>query len=291
MTVELFSEDERPGFSAWLRDCPCHTAALYYDAIPLRFPEFTWPHSVARHPGYMKLLAQFDRVMAISRASARELGDYWKWIGVHAASPRAIVLGADGWNRPRTTTVSNSSHHTDVVMIGILEPRKNQIAVLESAERLWAEGINFRLSLVGRVNPHFGRSIVARVRELRRAGQSVTHAPKMSDDELVALVSTARFLIMPSLAEGCGLPVLESLWAGVPVLATDIPPIRENADEGGCVLVPPSDEGRLTATMRELLHDDQRIADLKQEATTRPLPTWNETVHELIVHLELPAGA
>lgn len=286
LTVELFSEEERPGFSAWLHRCPCRAAALYYDAIPLRYPEFTWPHSVARHPGYMKLLARFDRVMAISRASAEELRDYWRWAGAIAPEPRAIVLGADGWNRPRTTTVSPSDGRTDVVTIGILEPRKDQMAILDVAEQLWENDVALRLTLVGRINPHFGRPIAARVRQLRRAGRPVVHVPSMGDDELGSLMEKARFLVMPSIIEGCGLPVLEALWAGVPVLCSDIPPIRENAEGGGCCMVPPGDRAALTEAMQELLRDDQRIAALKQEATTRPLPTWDETVRELLENLK-----
>jgi hypothetical protein len=51
LTPELFSEAERPGFSAFLERRPCRLAALYHDAIPLRRPDITWPASVARHPG------------------------------------------------------------------------------------------------------------------------------------------------------------------------------------------------------------------------------------------------
>ena len=65
-TGELFSEEERPGFSDFLAARPCRLAAIFHDAIPLKHPHITWPQSVARHPGYMKLLARFDRVWAVS---------------------------------------------------------------------------------------------------------------------------------------------------------------------------------------------------------------------------------
>jgi hypothetical protein len=69
----LFSEEERPGFTAWLEARPCRAAAIFHDAIPLKLPQITWPRSVARHPGYLKLLAQFDRIWAVSAASREEL--------------------------------------------------------------------------------------------------------------------------------------------------------------------------------------------------------------------------
>src|SRR5690242_2423888 len=62
VTTELFSEEERPGIGTFLDAKTCRTAAIFADAIPLKLPHITWPQSVARHPGYMKLLARFDRV-------------------------------------------------------------------------------------------------------------------------------------------------------------------------------------------------------------------------------------
>ncbi|MFM7751399.1 MAG: hypothetical protein ACKPB0_13400, partial [Opitutaceae bacterium] len=51
ITAELFSEEERPGLGEFLTTKGCRTAAIFHDAIPLRFPQTTWPKSVARHPG------------------------------------------------------------------------------------------------------------------------------------------------------------------------------------------------------------------------------------------------
>ena len=69
LTPELFSEHERPGFTAFLDARPCRVAAIYHDAIPIKLPAITWPKSVERHPSYMKLLARFDRIWAVSAAS------------------------------------------------------------------------------------------------------------------------------------------------------------------------------------------------------------------------------
>src|SRR5688572_2243033 len=71
LTPELFSEEERPGFSELLETRPCRIAAIFHDAIPLQHPHITWPQSVARHPSYLTLLARFDLVWAVSEASRR----------------------------------------------------------------------------------------------------------------------------------------------------------------------------------------------------------------------------
>src|SRR4051812_1743793 len=82
VTTELFSEEERPGFSVFVESGVCRTVALFHDAIPLKHPHITWPQSVARHPAYMKLLARFTRVWAVSQASADELQGFWHWAGI-----------------------------------------------------------------------------------------------------------------------------------------------------------------------------------------------------------------
>ncbi|MEO6873784.1 MAG: hypothetical protein ABI222_03070, partial [Opitutaceae bacterium] len=68
LTAEVFSEAERPGWGELLRSGRIRMAAVFHDAIPLKFPQITWPQSVARHPGYMKMLARFDHVWAVSEA-------------------------------------------------------------------------------------------------------------------------------------------------------------------------------------------------------------------------------
>jgi glycosyltransferase involved in cell wall biosynthesis len=285
VTPELISEEERPGLTAWLAARPCRAAAIFYDAIPLRFPEITWPHSVARHPLYLKLLAKFDRVIAISAASARELRGYWDWLGINAPDPAAITLGADAQERARGAYDPLRSRRRSVVMTGILEPRKNQAAVLEAAAALWDDGLDFSLTLVGRVNPHFGKPIAARVRELARSGRPVRHVPDMDDHAVNALLADARFAVLPSIAEGCGLPALESLWAGVPVLTSDVAAIVESSGGGGNVVVPAGDTATLTTAMDEMIADDALIDRLTAEACSRPLPTWANTAEMLLAAL------
>ena len=122
LTVELFSEAERPGLGDFLKNPPCKLAAVFHDAIPLRWPQITWPQSVQRHPEYMKLLAGFDRVFAISEASRRDLTGFWRWQGV---TPRAqvdlIELGADfdGGNRVQRDALIPAKGRASLLCVGI----------------------------------------------------------------------------------------------------------------------------------------------------------------------------
>src|SRR3954464_8696487 len=105
LTAELFSEAERPGLTAFLNARSCRFAAIFHDAIPLKYPHITWPQSVARHPGYVKLLSRFDRVWAVSETSRRDLIEFWRWQGVEKMPPvNVLALGADFNAQPRVTS-------------------------------------------------------------------------------------------------------------------------------------------------------------------------------------------
>lgn len=278
LTGELFSEAERPGISAFLHSRVGRTAAIFYDAIPLKLPHITWPQSVARHPHYLGLLAEFDRVLAISEASAAELRDFWRWQGrAPRATVTAFVLGADFNRRPRTTSVVRPEPvegPASLLCVGILEPRKNQIFLLDVCEALWGEGLRFDLHLVGRVNPHFGKPVAARAKALRQAGRPVTHHEGVDDAALLRLYAAARATVFPTIAEGCGLPVIESLWMGVPCVCSDLPVLRENADGGGCMPVAMNDAAAWAGALRRVLTNDAAWRALAAEAAARLLPTW-----------------
>ncbi|MEY4939222.1 MAG: hypothetical protein RIQ93_957 [Verrucomicrobiota bacterium] len=273
LTGEIFTPEERPGFDAFLQKRPCRIAGIFHDAIPLKHPRITWPHSVARHPAYMKMLARFDRVWADSEASRRELVDFWRWQGTESAPPvDVLALGADFNGAPRVSARSKVGR--GLLCLGILEPRKNQMFLLDVAEELWGEGVEFELHIVGRVNPHFGPPVVSRIKALRRRFPGLCFHEAAPDAVVARLYATTRASVFPTIAEGCGLPLLESLWMGVPCVCSDLPVLRENADGGGCVAVRLNDRTAWKAALLRVLRDDAWQAKLTAEATTRPLPTW-----------------
>jgi glycosyltransferase involved in cell wall biosynthesis len=276
LTPELFSEAERPGFTAFLEERPCRIAAIYHDAIPIKYPDITWPKSVVRHPGYMKLLARFDRVWAVSAASREELLGFWKWQGV-ASAPRVDVLplGSDWKDTPRQGAATGTATGLPrIVSLGILEPRKNQSVIIEACAALRREGTGMELHLVGRLNPHFGLPIAHQLAAEASEGERLYYHPKMEDAALFALMRSARATAFASIAEGCGLPLLESLWLGVPCLCSDIAPMLENARGGGCAVIAGNSVAAWTEGIRRILKDDAFHDRLAGEAASRVLPTW-----------------
>ncbi|HEY0945404.1 MAG TPA: glycosyltransferase [Opitutaceae bacterium] len=285
LTPELFSEAERPGLWNLLHAPPCRLAAIFHDAIPLKWPHITWPQSVARHAEYLKMLAEFDRVFAVSAESRRDLIGFWQWQGV---KPRAVVdvvaLGADFNATPRITARSDLSAlnaQPSLLCIGILEPRKNQAFLLDVCDALWRDGLGFDLHLVGRVNPHFGGPIATKIKALRKRWPGLHYHAAASDETVARLYAGASASVFPTIAEGCGLPLLESLWRGVPCVCSDLPVLRENADAGGCIAVPVNDAAGWMEALGRILTDRGSLARLTREAQTRALPTWAEAARAI----------
>jgi glycosyltransferase involved in cell wall biosynthesis len=282
LTSELFSEEERPGLTEFLAAHSRQTAAIFHDAIPLKHPHITWPQSVARHPSYLKLLAKFGRVWAVSAASRDELLGFWGWQGLAKMPPVEVLsLGADFNRSARSRRMDGARRAASLVSVGILEPRKNQMLLLNAAETLWSEGLVFELNIVGRVNPHFGAPILARIRALKKRFQGLCYHAAADDAAVATLYARARASVFPTIAEGCGLPLLESLWQGVPCLCSDLPVLRENAAAGGCWAVATNDLFAWTEALRHLLTDDLRVAQLELEVATRSLPIWAEAASQL----------
>lgn len=281
VTAELFSEEERPGFREFLQRTPARTLALFHDAIPLRWPEITWPQAVARHPSYMKDLADFDTVAAVSETSAAELAGYWAWLGIRRATPPSVNLGADILNQLRPDSRFESVAIKQLLQVGILEPRKNQELVLQACEALHATGEPFEVTLVGRVNPHFGRPLVRQIRDLKRKGVPIRHLAGADDKTLHSLYQKASLTLCPSIAEGFGLPVLEALWAGCPVLASDIPSHVESSGPG-VRLFRSGDRDDFTSALLQLLDRPESLNDMKRAARERELPRWSQTAHQLL---------
>jgi glycosyltransferase involved in cell wall biosynthesis len=284
LTVEMFSEAERPGFTAFVTNPPCRLAAMFHDAIPVKFPHITWPQSVQRHPEYMKLLAGFERTWAISETTRRDFTGFWRWQGV---TPRAqvevIELGADfdGGNRVQRDPLITKDRPS-LLCVGIVEPRKNQLFLLEVADALWRDGVDFELHVVGRVNPHFGRPVAARMQALQKREPRFRFHPAAGDRELGRLYANARAVAFPTIAEGCGLPLLEALWRGVPCVCSDLPVLRENADGGGCLVAGVNDPVDWQAKLRVVLTEAAESRRLQTEAMARPLPRWANTAQTLL---------
>ena len=255
--------------------------AVFHDAIALQYPELTPVKTVARFPAYLRELLAFDGVAAVSADSRTALLDYWKWLGVsHPPPVEPITLGMDP--RPATASGENSPAGVPTVLcVGSIEGRKNHLALLEACEALWARGESFSLHLVGLAQPQTAAAALERMNALRAAGRPLRYAGAVSDAAVSAAYAACSFTVYPSLMEGFGLPVIESVAHGKPCICASRGALGESAKGGGCLSVRRADAESLAAAIASLLHSPEMLARLAQEARARRLKSWADYAYEL----------
>ncbi|WP_435736719.1 glycosyltransferase [Cellulosimicrobium sp. PMB13] len=262
--------------------------AIGFDLIPLTTGETTAPGMPGAFAGAMTVLRHGARVAPISRAAAVE---YAGWRTMLAAAGHdgpaiePVPLPAEAPPSTESDLADASERFVVgtlplVLVVGSHEPRKNHRAVLHAAEVLWREGNEFSLTFIGG-NAWRSEDFTQRLRRLQEQGLPVESASRIPDRLLWAAYRLARFTVFPSLNEGYGLPVAESLAVGTPAVTSAFGSMAEIADGGGALLVDPRDDVSLRDGMRALLADDATLLRLRAEAAARPIRTWDEYAEDV----------
>jgi glycosyltransferase involved in cell wall biosynthesis len=161
-----------------------------------------------------------------------------------------------------------------LVCVGNRKPHKNLVVAVEALARLRVKWPELRLVLVGR---RFGdEDGVRRRAERLGVGERVIELCGVDDDGLKRLYATCEGLVIPSLYEGFGLPVLEAMACGAPVIASNRTALPEVVGDAG-LLVEPTDAGEVAAAVLRLRDDAALRARLREEGRERARHfTWDE---------------
>lgn len=177
-----------------------------------------------------------------------------------------------------------------LLCVGNRKPHKNLVAAVETLALLRGEAPELRLAVVGEV--YRGWDEV-----LRRAGElgvrdRVVEVEGASDEELRALYAGCEALLFPSLYEGFGLPALEAMAAGAPVVASDRSSLPEVMGDAG-LLADPEDPAAMAEAVRLLRRDPELRARLVRRGRERAASyTWERTARETAeVLLRVAGGA
>jgi glycosyltransferase involved in cell wall biosynthesis len=267
--------------------------AVFHDAIALQFPELTPPKTVARFPAYLVELLAFDGIAAVSDDSRAVLVDYWRWLGAKNPPPViTIPLGMDTQRISLAGEISPLALTSDgavVLCVGTIEGRKNHLALLEACETVWASGRKFSLHLIGLAQPQTAGAALARITALKAGGRALHYEGPVSDAALDAAYAACTFTVYPSLVEGFGLPVLESLAHGRPCICSGRRALGEAARGGGCVTLDRMDASSLANAISRLLESPAEIDSLAREARARRTRSWSDYTSDVRAWIqELP---
>lgn len=185
--------------------------------------------------------------------------------GVGAARVSSIPLGAPRWAAD-VRTARHGTRGEHFLFIGTLEPRKNVGVLLDGYATLLARRPDApRLVLAGRVT-EAGQAWAVRSAEGRLAGH-VTVTGYVSDEARRALYTEARAVVVPSLDEGFGLPALEAMACGVPVVVSPVGALPEVVGDAGLYAAP--DAPAAWADALDACLDDARADDLARRGLAR----------------------
>jgi len=157
-----------------------------------------------------------------------------------------------------------------VLAVGAHRPHKNYETLLKAMSLMPGD---VPLVIVGCLDPAFRSPVPSLVDSLGLADR-VRLVPAVGDDWLPALYRAASAFALPSLAEGFGLPALEAMAAGVPLVASDIPVLREVC-AGAAALVPPRDAAAWAAALTTALAGGHAVAErVRAGAAVAAAATW-----------------
>lgn len=253
----------------------------FHDTIPERFPDLIFPTARNFRLWQAKIwLAkmQATRVMTVSETSATDIS---AMLRVRRDRIDVVTEGAEAVFRPIPDLARRAAARAAygitagvplLVYVGGFNRHKNVLRLIEAMPAIVAACPDAHLAIVGRTT---GERFWDNIDELKagasrdaRTSERIVFTGEISDEEMAELLNAAQALVMPSLWEGFGLPALEAMSCGVPVLASDRGSLPEVVGDAG-LFFDPEDTSELAAQAVALLTTPGVQADLAAKALAR----------------------
>ena len=286
---EAFDQAKRWGWLKAVKSWPGNTVAIFHDNIPELYPDICFPHVVKRHPDYLAALKEFKQVLSVSQASRDDLE-----ITLGDACPACDVIGCGGdfyslpqWDKAqREKKLKTVGDSITALMVGIVEPRKNQSAALKAQRLLADKGIQLKLEVAGRLNAHFGPKILRDMNDQAAEGFHVKYLGSLDDRELAMAYQRADVVLFPSLAEGFGIPPFEALASGVPCVTSKIPGPSEFLPDGPFIWLDSTEADSIAAGLIRFLEDEDYRSSFVNRVQGLDFPKWSDVAQRVVASLD-----
>ncbi len=282
--IRSFEPDLFFSFYYLFHPVPIPAICMVHDLIPVRFPDYfalatTMFKMLMTRPQALRYILGYARqIVTVSEHSRQDL------IHVLGIPERQISLchpGVDPATPVRSELPPLDLPADYLLCVARPDPHKNFKGLIEAYAQLPTElKAKHALVLAGPSDERYSPGLERRVQELELADRVIFTGAIQSED-LSNLYAHARLFVFPSLYEGFGLPVLEAMVQGVPVITSNVSSMPEVAGEAA-ILIDPENSAELTAAMLRLLEDPEFSQELGNKGLHRAAQfSWQESAREL----------
>lgn len=275
------------------RFSPVPTVISVMDLSFLRFPELFKASDLYQLKSWTAYsVRNAKRILTISSSSKSDI------IKTYGISEDHVVITYPGLKTmqplsPQINTMTRLQSHYGIknnyiLFVGTLQPRKNIARLIEAFAKIRSDIPDVQLVVVGKKGWLYEEILAAP----KKFGvqDSVVFLDFVPDQDLPALYSHARFFILPSLYEGFGLPVLEAMQQGCPVITSNISSLPEAGGEAALYIDPESVDD-MADKMKKLLRNDSLRKELIEKGKKQVARfSWEKTARETLAVLEEVGG-
>jgi glycosyltransferase involved in cell wall biosynthesis len=262
---------------------PCPLVVTVHDLAYLRLPEVVPERRRRYFTGLTRLsVRRAQRVLAVSESTKRDLVELLDVdedrvaVTPLAADERFRPLSSEGLSQFRAAAALDRPY---VLYLGTIEPRKNLPTLLRAFESIAAD-VPHLLVIVG-PDGWLTESFYETLRRMRHS-ERVRRVGFVPAGDLAAWYGAADLFVFPSRYEGFGLPVLEAMACGTPVVTSNVSSLPEVAGDAA-LCVDPADEAALAEAIRRVLSDATLAADLRTRGLARAGSfSWSRTATQTV---------
>jgi glycosyltransferase involved in cell wall biosynthesis len=261
------------------------TVITVHDLAFLLYPRFL-THDSARYYGQVDLAAkQASHIIAVSESTKR---DTVRLLGVPESKITVISEAAHPLftpvNNPTTLDHVRAKYNLPndfILFVGTIEPRKNLPTLLRAFKRL-RDNYKSKTVLAIAGNRGWLAEEVDQVLDQLKLGDAVRFLGGVPNEELVYLYNAAKLFVFPSFYEGFGLPPLEAMACGTPVVVSKISSLPEVVGDAA-MLVNPEDLEEITVAMWRVLSDENLRAEMRSKGLKRAAKfSWERAARETL---------
>ncbi|OFW62799.1 MAG: hypothetical protein A2Z35_05520 [Actinobacteria bacterium RBG_19FT_COMBO_36_27] len=258
-----------------------------HDLAFIRFPEFNFDWFIKKYTGEVKKNAYISKKIIGDSESTRN--DIVNFLEIDPAKIEVVYLAADDIFRKLTEKEKNiyvlKKYQIDkkyILSVGTIEPRKNFAALIRAFNNIKKSKISsgYKLVIVGRTG--WKSEATYEERENSPYKDDILFIGRIPDQDLVQIYNWAELFVYPSFFEGFGLPPLEAMSCGLPVIAFDTSSLKEVVGDAG-ILVIAGDESKLENQLLYVLENKVVKEELKSKSLIQAKKfSWEETARKTL---------